>query len=100
MMSQTRIRIIYQVTRVLLVLQYLIIQYRILARYPWKYNSTERGEVYVIGEGVSGQLGLEVDEVDHLITVSGLRNEYIIQVAGGGMHTLCLASSGQVSSTH
>jgi regulator of chromosome condensation len=52
--------------------------------------------VLVCGEGDVGQLGLGVDVIGRkrpaLVTIE----DPVIQVCGGGMHTVCLTEKGEV----
>lgn len=54
------------------------------------------GQVYVMGQGDVGQLGLGPDVLEKTrpTPIPGLDN--IVDIAAGGMHTLCLTTDGQL----
>ena len=60
-------------------------------------HSSTPGKVLVCGEGDVGQLGLGEDVMEK--GRPGLVNipDPVIQVCGGGMHTVCLTEKGEVS---
>ncbi|XP_015433074.1 PREDICTED: regulator of chromosome condensation-like isoform X2 [Dufourea novaeangliae] len=64
---------------------------------------TESGELYAWGMGSSGQLGTgEEEDVEEPILVKGkqLEGRIIVRVAGGGQHTLALATTGLIKEEH
>ncbi|KAH8029889.1 hypothetical protein HPB51_005096 [Rhipicephalus microplus] len=73
---------------------------RVLEISPEEQVSVERrsspGNVYTVGQGDVGQLGLgpDVMECSRPAQVQGLKD--VVDVVAGGMHTLCLTADGKV----
>lgn len=61
-----------------------------------KSHRTEAGVVLVLGQGDVGQLGLGEDILQRKKPALVSLPEKIVQVAAGGMHTVCLSESGHV----
>ncbi|KAM6967957.1 regulator of chromosome condensation [Aplochiton taeniatus] len=59
-------------------------------------HGKEKGQVLVLGQGDVGQLGLGEDIMERkrpaLVTLA----EGVVQVAAGGMHTVCLSDTGNI----
>lgn len=55
------------------------------------------GFVLVVGEGDTGQLGLGPDVMDRSKPGRVSLPADVIQVCAGGMHSVCLTQSGEVS---
>jgi len=72
---------------------------QISAGYSHSIGLTEEGEVYVWGSNFYGQLGIEnsVNE-KKLSKVVSLSNKRIVQIVGGGHHTHCVTSDGEIFS--
>ena len=60
----------------------------------WPDNA---GTVLVVGEGDTGQLGLGPDIMDRSRPSRVTLPEAVVQVCAGGMHSVCLTQSGEVS---
>ena len=60
-------------------------------------HKTTKGVVLALGEGDVGQLGLGPDIMERVkpALVPEVPHE-VVQVCAGGMHTVCVTSSGQV----
>ncbi|CAL8247873.1 unnamed protein product [Lota lota] len=59
-------------------------------------HGTETGHVLVLGQGDVGQLGLGEDILERKKPAPVSLPEDIVQVAAGGMHTVCVSASGCV----
>ena len=59
-------------------------------------HGTEAGHVLVLGQGDVGQLGLGEDILERKKPAPVTLPEDIVQVAAGGMHTVCVSASGSV----
>lgn len=57
----------------------------------------EVGQVLVLGQGDVGQLGLGEDVIERKKPALLSLPEKIVQVTAGGMHTVCLGETGNVS---
>lgn len=62
-----------------------------------KSHGKEAGQVLVLGQGDVGQLGLGEDIVERKKPALVSLPESIVQVIAGGMHTVCLSDTGNVS---
>lgn len=60
-------------------------------------HSKEAGQVLVLGQGDVGQLGLGEDVIERKKPALLSLPEKIVQVTAGGMHTVCLSETGNVS---
>lgn len=60
-------------------------------------HGKEAGQVLVLGQGDVGQLGLGETITERKKPALLSLPEQILQVAAGGMHTVCLSSTGLVS---
>jgi alpha-tubulin suppressor-like RCC1 family protein len=58
------------------------------------------GFVLVVGEGDTGQLGLGPDVMDRSRPGRVGLPANVVQVCAGGMHSVCLTLSGEVSGFH
>lgn len=59
-------------------------------------HAKEAGQVLVLGQGDVGQLGQGEDVIERKKPALLSLPEKIVQVAAGGMHTVCLSDSGNV----
>ncbi|XP_056142568.1 regulator of chromosome condensation [Lampris incognitus] len=59
-------------------------------------HGKETGQVLVLGQGDVGQLGLGEDIMERKKPALVTLPEGIVQVAAGGMHTVCLTDSGSI----
>lgn len=57
----------------------------------------EVGQVLALGQGDVGQLGLGEDIIERKKPALVSLPEKTVQVIAGGMHTVCLSETGQVS---
>lgn len=57
----------------------------------------EVGQILVLGQGDVGQLGLGENILERKKPALVSLSEKIVQVVAGGMHTVCLTETGQVS---
>ncbi|KAJ3598625.1 hypothetical protein NHX12_002130 [Muraenolepis orangiensis] len=57
-------------------------------------HGTKTGHILVLGQGDVGQLGLGEDIMERKKPASVSLPEGIVQVAAGGMHTVCVSDSG------
>jgi regulator of chromosome condensation len=60
-------------------------------------HGEEKGLVLVLGQGDVGQLGLGEDIMERKRPALVTLPEGVVQVAAGGMHTVCLSDTGNVS---
>lgn len=60
-------------------------------------HAKEAGLVLVLGQGDVGQLGLGEDVIERKRPALVTLPEQIVQVVAGGMHTVCLSDTGNVS---
>lgn len=61
-------------------------------------HGQEKGLVLVLGQGDVGQLGLGEDVMERKKPALVTLPEGIVQAVAGGMHTVCLSDTGNVSS--
>lgn len=59
-------------------------------------RSLNEGDVFVMGSGDFGQLGLGPDVMEKSRPAQVPLNYEIIDVCAGGMHTVCLTKEGKV----
>ena len=60
-------------------------------------HSSQPGFVFAIGEGDTGQLGLGPDVLDRSKPAQVNLPADVIQICAGGMHSVCLTVTGEVS---
>ena len=63
-------------------------------------HGQEKGLVLVLGQGDVGQLGLGEDVMERKKPALVPLPEGVVQVAAGGMHTVCVSDTGSVSQQH
>ncbi|KAJ7985659.1 hypothetical protein DPEC_G00354350 [Dallia pectoralis] len=59
-------------------------------------HGKEKGLVLVLGQGDVGQLGLGEDVMERKRPAAVTMPECVVQVAAGGMHTVCLSDTGNI----
>lgn len=60
-------------------------------------HGQEKGLVLVLGQGDVGQLGLGEDVLERKRPALVTLPEGIVQAVAGGMHTVCISDTGNVS---
>jgi alpha-tubulin suppressor-like RCC1 family protein len=62
----------------------------------------EVGQVFVVGSGDCGQLGLGQDvlEKERPALLSYFNDKKIVKIYAGGLHNICLSKTGKVNQSH